>query len=637
MFRLEPAPIDIYGIFSRDNEMNNYFKLPFLAVFCVFFQIISNTCDAASSPKLVAPPYNVIDRHSVNVMTGQVQMTHLDVKIGGDVGLSHSISMNTSSWVGPDSNPTGPLDQYAGRLIAVKRNAYTGDSRYWLVASDGGASQYFDPGSGLAAIPDANGYFPPINDKRYSLRYESSENGLVMTEPDGTKVIYGSSQIFSNMEMGTTYGVTEIRKPTGFSIKIKYYTDGRPASVVSNTGFQLRYYYVQKSSSVDPSAWWALNPEYVVGINNAIQYCPNSAGAQLNQSDCAVSGWPTVHYIWPNNMPMSMETADGVFSVVDPGGARTDYFHKHYHLQNAAYPDVARVSGVKPGRATEKTLNYSYINVGGANEIHGIAGYYAGREIGLLEKSWNGDDITNYTPAYQTSQGLYMSSSGYQNITTYTNASSDSSGGKPVRIDAWNYQAIFNLDGTIKSYSDNLQQFSNQYYYDDRFNVTKLVSRGITLEAEYETSCNSSNYKYCNSPKWVSDGKGNRVYYTYHANSGQIESVTYPADKNNKVAQIRYEYMQKSALYYLDASGVKKPGMPIWVKTAEKSCANSNFNGVCAGNDELVTRYEYNDNLQVKGITVTADGKTLRTCFKYDKYGYQISKTEPNANLSGCN
>jgi hypothetical protein len=50
-----------------------------------------------------------------------------------------------------------------------------------------------------------------------------------------------------------------------------------------------------------------------------------------------------------------------------------------------------------------------------------------------------------------------------------------------------------------------------------------------------------------------------------------------------------------------------------------------------------VTRFEYNDNLLVKGVTVTADGATHRTCDQYDRYGNQIGKVEPNANLSSCN
>jgi RHS repeat-associated protein len=52
----------------------------------------------------------------------------------------------------------------------------------------------------------------------------------------------------------------------------------------------------------------------------------------------------------------------------------------------------------------------------------------------------------------------------------------------------------------------------------------------------------------------------------------------------------------------------------------------------------VVTSFEYNhDNLLMTGMTVATplDG-TLRTCFRYDRYGNQIGKTEPNANLSSC-
>jgi len=105
-------------------------------------------------------------------------------------------------------------------------------------------------------------------------------------------------------------------------------------------------------------------------------------------------------------------------------------------------------------------------------------------------------------------------------------------------------------------------------------------------------------------------------------------------------AQTRYEYTQLSAHYY-DSSGTKITGTPIWMKTAEKTCMNSASTGnACSGSDEVVTRYEYdNDNLLMTGTTVTdpVSGATLRTCFQYDIYGNQIGKTQPKTGLTQCN
>jgi YD repeat-containing protein len=38
----------------------------------------------------------------------------------------------------------------------------------------------------------------------------------------------------------------------------------------------------------------------------------------------------------------------------------------------------------------------------------------------------------------------------------------------------------------------------------------------------------------------------------------------------------------------------------------------------------------------LRGMTVTADGQTLRTCYGYDVNGRKISETQPLANLTAC-
>jgi YD repeat-containing protein len=184
---------------------------------------------------------------------------------------------------------------------------------------------------------------------------------------------------------------------------------------------------------------------------------------------------------------------------------------------------------------------------------------------------------------------------------------------------------------------------TKSYYYDARNNLNRVVypaneGQAVEYSAEYPATC--LNPKTCNKPTWVQDAKGNRTNYKYHEPSGQVERVTSPADKNGKVAVVRYEYEQKSANYY-QANGVKGYGTPIWLKTGERTCADSATSGeACAGGDEVITRYEYNHpNLLLTGMTVFSqkDNQTLRTCYQYDAYGNRIGATSPNANLASCN
>jgi hypothetical protein len=632
-----------------------------LAVF-IFIQHYSITPTYADSPQMVAPPYNATNRHNVNMISAHVQMTHSDVSIGG---LSHSISMHQSNWVGPDDWPIGPTDKYEGRLFSVPRRDYELDNRQWIVVSDGESTQYFNPGEvPNVASPDSSGYFPPVTHKGYKLRQVAGV-GMVMTRPDGAQVIFGGAAPYN---IHGIYNMTEIRSPNGLITKINLYTDREPASVTTNTGFQLRYYYVPNYTPLDPAlaalnidphveskGWWGLTPRYVVGINNSVQYCPTSAGAQLNEASCSTGNWPKVEYIWPDGMPRRMYVAQGTFSVINPDGARTDYIHTPHSKCGGALTcndyqrNMPRLVKIKPASSNQITTNYSYKNTS-SFVVYGIAGYYIPKDTGMLSSSWDGNDLINYDLNKTRLIGgqvaeLIQNSSGYNTITQVSlTVGGGINSGKPIKIDSWNYQALFNLDGTVQRYGDAFKQVVSTMIYDARQNVTSITSQGGTQYAEYEASCTTANEKYCNKPKWIQDPKGNKTYMTYHPESGQIATITSPVNKKGISAVTRYQYEQKSAYYYT-APGVKTYGSPIWMLVREKTCINTATQGdACAGGstDEVIKTYEYNnDNLLLSAITVTAADtnnliKTLRTCYQYDVYGNQIGATEPRANLTSC-
>jgi len=156
-------------------------------------------------------------------------------------------------------------------------------------------------------------------------------------------------------------------------------------------------------------------------------------------------------------------------------------------------------------------------------------------------------------------------------------------------------------------------------------------------------ACPQSQRKYCNKPRWIQDARGNITYYTYHPESGEIATVTSPANEQALVAQTRYTYKQYYANYY-HADGTKKSSLdPIWLLSSESFCANSAASGDgCSAGDEVITTYEYNhDNLHLTAVIVTAKNalgapETQRTCFQYDKYGNQVGEISPLANLSSC-
>lgn len=185
------------------------------------------------------------------------------------------------------------------------------------------------------------------------------------------------------------------------------------------------------------------------------------------------------------------------------------------------------------------------------------------------------------------------------------------------------------------------------YIYDARNNVKEIRTMNAagslalsSVVATYPDACTEDTLKTCNKPLTVKDNNGNITTYTYHLPSGQVESVTSPLVGTLR-AQTRYEYTAKTA------SASQIANAPIYLKTKESSCANSNFSGAgdgysrftgtCAGADEVVTQYEYEpNNLLLISSVVTANGKSQRTCFSYDKYGNPMGKTLPQAFLTSC-
>jgi hypothetical protein len=199
------------------------------------------------------------------------------------------------------------------------------------------------------------------------------------------------------------------------------------------------------------------------------------------------------------------------------------------------------------------------------------------------------------------------------------------------------------FEHTPRNFPTNFNKHSapnESYGYDARGNLESIGYSGVparSIIAEYPTDCDPTPRKICNQATRIRDANGNWTNYTYHAPSGQVASITLPANKNGVRPETRYTYQQKYATYY-DASGVLTQGTSIWLKTSEEYCINSSaVDGNCSGGDEVVTAYEYEPkNLLLKSMTVTAPDGVRRTCYRYDIYGNQIGVTTPNANLGSC-
>jgi hypothetical protein len=611
------------------------------------------------------PKIQTIDKFKVNVATGQVTQALDTVGIGGAMGLSHSISIHANEL--RFLHGFGYADKFWAETRVVQLSTSPGysiptvfrlsdfsDSADFRVLSQG---QYVSNFYNLA--PPYT--YVPVGDERHSL--VSSNDELAWTKPDGTVVKFLRPV---NAAAGATGLMKEIVYPNGFTISIDVLG---MQSVRTNTGFQLKYLYEPDHRPIDKpenpnltqapapnqtshqSGWSSRNPRYIKAINNAVEYCAPAA------TTCSLTNsWPTVTFDWPAASPRTFYLGDSQSTVTLPSGAVAKFdfraFDLAYNGTNVVPPYVPgrefspRLIRVTPPGSTQPHYTYDYKNLFISNSSSmGGSWSLRAQTAGAVTSATHLNKSIGYTTMSPYQGGAYFNF-GFGGGINRVLISPNSAQGNPDLISYAETE-----DGTVY-FESSLRNFPYRFvkltgptetydYY--RGNLWRLTYSGnsgsIThLEYGYSGTCSEQTKRTCNQPTVIRDAIGNVTRLRHHAQSGQLETITSPANKVGFVAQTRYEYAQKRARFF-NGGSTKVEGTPIWMKVAERYCINSNFTGSgCSANDEVVTRFEYDhDNLLLTGMTVSEPtGATRRTCYQYDIYGNQIGVTQPKANMSSC-
>lgn len=189
-----------------------------------------------------------------------------------------------------------------------------------------------------------------------------------------------------------------------------------------------------------------------------------------------------------------------------------------------------------------------------------------------------------------------------------------------------------------------------EYTFDARGNITQIRRKAkpgsglvdVLTTATFPSNC--ANVFTCNKPSSTTDENGNVSNFTYDPSHGGVLTESGPAVGGVSPRKIN-SYAQRTA-WLKNASGGYSAAAPVWVLTGTISCNSSTLDfatASCAAgaSDKIVTAYDYGpdngpNNLWLRGVAVTADGQTLRTCYGYDGWGRRISETSPNANLASC-
>jgi YD repeat-containing protein len=619
---------------------------------------------SAHAVSVERPKIETIDKFKVNVATGQVTQGLVTVSIGGSMGLSHSISVHANEL--NFLHGFGYADRFWAetRVVQLSTNpGYTIPTVFRL--SDFADSADFRVVSLGQNVPNFYNLAPPytyvpVGDERHSL--VSNNDELVWTKPDGTIVKFLRA---ANAAAGATGLMKEIMYPTGFTISIDVLG---LQSVRTNTGFQLKYLYEADNRPLDKpenpnltqaplpnqtsfqSGWSNRNPRFIKAINNAVEYCaPAAATCSLTNS------WPTVTFDWPAASPRTFYLGDSQSTVTLPSGAVAKFDFRAYDL---AYEGTNVVPGYTPGRefsprlirvtppgSTQPHYTYDYKNlfITSSSSLGGSWNMRA-QTAGAVTSATHVNKSIGYTTMSPYQGGAYFNFGFGGGINRVLISPNSVPGARDLLSYAETEDGLVHFELSTRNFPSRFEKTTGPHetyeYYRGNLLKLKLAINGAFrdhMTYAYTVECTPQTRATCNQPTVIRDANGNSTRLRYHA-SGQLETITSPANKVGFVAQTRYEYAQKRARFFNGGSS-KVEGTPIWMKVAERHCINSNFTGSgCSANDEVVTRFEYDhDNLLLTGMTVTDPaGSVRRTCYQYDIYGNQIGVTQPKANLGSC-
>lgn len=649
----------------------------------------------AAAQKMEPPPFDLINRHHVNMMSGTVAPRLVDVSIGGKYGLEHSVSTTNSEFINYKGGygPIGPRDKYFGRaVVAIYHKPSTNPDTWTVVlratSFEGTHDFTINAGcsmDGAGNVLSYNTFTSFDGDPRHLLEYTSDKNGLVWTKPDGTRIVFASGfaappKCFTSnwQQEGAGHGISRVEYANGFTIS----GDGTDIirQIRTNTGFQLAYIYVNRpatdpyyggAASTYPFApeandpnWGHSVPKYVVAINNAYDYCALSAAGDYASVAAACPGltktWPYATYDWPAGMPRVayLPERTTTFTITDAMGGVTKYMHLPFPATLAtgkSDPHEPRIYQIQEASSDVPDFTYKYeTRVAGNLTPDGMPLYIAGPAALLKQSEQNITDTIGYSIGLPYGQGgMTVNGSGGRdgNLSVRTNHSFG-----PFYIELWDKTINFEQQkpNKLSSMYRKTDGVTLEYGYDARYNLTSIKENTVvTSTALYPTTCSEATRKTCNKPTWTKDAKGNQTDYEYDANSGEVKRIVMPANQAGIRPEIRYEYQPRYAYYKRSAAGaVQQADTPVYLLTKETRCNEAAMSpaGACtfeSRDDTVTTEYDYGpatgvaNNLLLRGVAVTAyaDGamQTRRTCYSYDIYGNRIGETKPQAGLTSCN
>ncbi|WP_420477879.1 RHS repeat domain-containing protein [Brevundimonas sp. FT23028] len=493
---------------------------------------------AADGQALEPPaPYQPTDAHGVNLATGGVTVSTVEIGLGqkGAGGLFYSATYDTgafgwrhSTWGGiqrePANDPTAPLPSFTvtvmGQSVAFERL---------------GTSGAFQAVDGYGALTFSAGVY-------------------TFTALDGTVATFLKSQSTDFPNLANEGVIQEIVRPDGERITFTYTgtrSDLRPLSVSNTLGYQIHFDWTSASSFT------------VTALNNGVDACAPTAAT------CAFSrSWPSLTFTQPTANERHATDALGRTLRIGLTNGKVSSWATPAQTTGWSYSVVRNIGG-DPTRS-------SVSDGVGTWQYHVPPRDPVTKEATTTITDPNNDD-TQYHFAWQVPDaGPPLPELRWikDALNRTTQVVQDGGGLRQVTYPEGNGVVVFrNTRGDIET-------------------ITRSAKPGSPLADTVVTATygDCSTPILCGRPTAVTDARGYVTDYTY-ASHGGVLTVTRPAPAAGGVRpQTRSTYGQFYA-WYRDATGIVQAPAPVWRLTGTSACTTGT---TCAGAaNEVVTSTSY--------------------------------------------
>jgi hypothetical protein len=648
----------------RASQINVGAAILRIALLCTFAIIVSNEAQAQYVYGQPPQPTVIIDDVEVNLYTGVFSPSEPNIKIGDEArSLEFSRAWTKDGWrhnylMYASVNYDGQSQSsYVANVITG-----FGNSVFSINYGAGGAV-YFVGEDGTTLVD---------NDPRYA-----SPN-LVWTDKSGNKFIFSESSVpASDISLAGIYTllISKIEYASGYVVDFNYESTidstkwppikfSRLSSVTSNSGYMIKFRYrdsIYNNVLTDYSrAWRWSDITQVKLLNMAYEKCPK-IGNVCNTS----LPWRTLsrQLTWTgaidDGAPLKLFT-----ETINISGIPQRVYNISWEYspqRNSTY-----ITNVARGGSAPQTTSISYIYPNGIGPF-GVDPYV--NSVNKAGQTWSYSFSNTVAPVSDVPTSEYALYHFYEAPSAVKTTRTDAAGKQRTFYGTSNGETLMYVDEigrkTRYSYLSNMgpTRWAVKAFYpegdsflatlDTRYNVVSLdrVAKPgsglltISRTAAYPPSCD--NATTCNQPISITSGKNEATDYSYEPTHGGLKSATMPSDAEGRRAQVRHTYVQRNAWILSDAGGYERVEPPIWVIASDSTCVTSSPTGnpasPCAAGstDEVVTTYDYGpdsgpNNLLLRGITVTSNGTSMRTCYRYDEQGRKIAETKPNALLGSC-